>query len=128
MTVPETAGATLYAALPPRAQVHIQRTRKFDHDAAQAFDRGWTLDQLTQRITAGDYGTNPGGTIAWRLQDAAETDPPRDHKPGVLPFCSPECRDNAGWILDLETGLPTAKCPCRQREHGNLPQSQAASR
>jgi hypothetical protein len=28
------------------------------------------------------------------------------------PFCSPECRDNAGWLLDAD-GRPLGRCRCR---------------
>ena len=57
---PDVAGETLYAALPPRAQVHVARTKRLDYLAAHAFDRGWTIDQLVQRTTSGDLGVNPG--------------------------------------------------------------------
>lgn len=114
---PTDAGQILYAALPTRAQVHVTRTKRLDHLAAQAFDRGWTLDQLVTRTTAGDLGVNPGGVITSRLEWCAENPPPRRaRKPKARPFCSPDCAERGGWIEDSKTGLPTEKCPCRTGE------------
>lgn len=123
MTAPtdtDVAGQALYAALPTRAQVHVTRTKRLDHLAAEAFARGWTLDQLVTRLTTGDLGFSPGGTITHRLEQCAETAPPKTGSHGrIIPFCTPECRENGGWLLvtDFDSpryGYPTGdKCPCR---------------
>lgn len=116
MTAPtdtHTAGAVLHAALPVRAQIHITRTRKFDHDAAQAFARGWTVDVLADRISSGQLGDNPGGVITSRLEDCGRTDPPKEKQRGI-PFCSPDCAERRGWLED-DDGNIVGRCPCRTR-------------
>lgn len=119
-TDPAVAGATLHAALPVRAQVHVTRTKKFDHDAAAAFDHGWTLEQLVTRTTSGELGDNPGATITWRLEQCAENAPPSPAGTRGIPFCTPECRADAGWILAADTGLPARRCPCRTPQEASV--------
>jgi len=84
---------------------------------AAVTNHGWTPEQLAKECGR-DLGDTykPGGVITERLRKAA-THPPidRDHAPALgpkRPFCSPECRDNAGWVLD-DDRHPIRRCDCR---------------
>ena len=103
------------AALPdgPRCQIHhTARVIALVHRAVR--DHGWTVDQLVTECTRDLRGiTNAGGLITFRLENAASGPPAAGSPLGrVVPFCSPECRDNAGWVLD-SGGMPASRCPCR---------------
>jgi hypothetical protein len=115
---PKTAGAVLFGALNSRAQIHVNRTARFDHLAAEAFNRGWHVDKLAHELIRGDLGNNPGGVITSRLQRFATTQPATGHSVGV-PFCTPRCKDNAGWILDPEDGQPVGRCECRTTQEND---------
>lgn len=99
-------------ALPPHARHHVNRTARLTalvHAAVR--DHGWTPQQLAQ-LCSHDLGSNPGGVITFRLERDAVRPPAAPAGPRRLPFCSPECKDNAGWILD-GNGRPINRCPCR---------------
>lgn len=101
-------------ALPGHAQRALHHTARITvlvHRAVR--DHGWTVQQLIDRCT-GDLGANPGGVITFRLEHCADNPPPLEHKSRRIPFCSPECRDNAGWVLD-DAGRPAERCTCRTR-------------
>lgn len=104
-------------ALPARIRRDLNRTEALVvliHTATR--DQGWTPTKLAERCAGGNTGTNPAGVVMYRLQHCATTPADTGHDaPARIPFCSPECRDNAGWVLD-EIGMPAKKCTCRTPE------------
>jgi hypothetical protein len=81
---------------------------------AAVINHGWTPRQLAQECgrDLADV-VNAGAVITDRLRRAATHGPVQ--RGGVVPkrpFCSPDCRDNQGWILDAER-RPLHRCQCR---------------
>jgi hypothetical protein len=117
MTAPDPVAAFVQA-LPPRLRRDLNRTAALVSDIHQATRRGWTTQQLIDATTNNHGGaTNHGGIIAHRLATrCALVDPSTGE--GIteldrrVPFCSDECRADAGWILN-DLGLPVDKCSCR---------------
>lgn len=104
--------------LPPHLQRWTRTGRITVAVSTATREHGWTLEQLAAECTRDTLGVvdNPGGLLTHRLEQCAEGPPTKGRPPGVgrkIAFCSPECSDNAGWILDPKTGLPAERCPCR---------------
>lgn len=99
-------------ALDPHTRATVHHTARITvlvHRAVR--EQGWTVPQLVQRCT-GNLGANPGGVITFRLEHCADNPPPLEQGARKVPFCSPECHENAGWVLD-SAGMPVKRCPCR---------------
>jgi hypothetical protein len=119
VTAPNPAGE-FRAKLPRRFRDSLSNNQLIAAVIAAAIrDHGWTVDQLVAECTrdVADDVVNLGGLVTHRLRQAAQHPPVgSDHHAtsrAKQPFCSPECRDNAGWLLDPQTQLPTGRCPCR---------------
>jgi hypothetical protein len=104
-------------ALPANARTALHRTETvvaMVHAAIR--EHGWTAQQL-----AAECGrdltdvANAGGLVTHRLRHAAGNPPAQRASFGAKrPFCTDECRQNAGWLLDPDTLLPLRPCPCRK--------------
>jgi hypothetical protein len=117
VTAPEPTADPVWAfihALPPHLSRHLNRTQRLVALIHVAAGHGWTTKQLVAEASRDQAGVvNAGALIMHRLERCAETPPPTPGQLRVLPFCSPECRDNAGWVLDA-AGMPAKKCACRR--------------
>jgi hypothetical protein len=120
MTAPEQeqtrdAVAEFRAALTPRVRDqlhHTARVAALAHRAVHTW--GWTPDSLAKECMRDHNGAiNPAGIVMHRLEHCAETGPPGAKSDVRRAFCSPECRENAGMLLDSVTLLPIGKCACR---------------
>lgn len=85
---------------------------------AAVTNHGWTPKHLAEECSR-DLGdvVNAGAVITERLRKAA-AHPPVGARAAFgpkLPFCSPDCRDNQGWVLDDDRN-PVDRCPCRTQE------------
>lgn len=96
-----------------RHQLHdTQRVTVLVHRAVNT--HGWTAKTLAAECMRDHNGAiNPAGIVMHRLGWAAENAPAGQKSARAVPFCSAECRDNSGLILDPDTLLPTGKCSCR---------------
>lgn len=91
---------------------------------AAVTNHGWTPKHLAAECSRDLEGVvNAGAVITDRLRRAA-THPPVAHAaPTFGParaFCSTECRDNAGWVLDDDRN-PVRRCPCRTIQEVAIP-------
>lgn len=111
--------AQFVRALPVKMRARFNVTATVVSDIHKATARGWTTAQLID-VTTNNHGgaVNVGGIIAHRLHEkCAPNEAPTAVGVTALrrPFCSPECKDNAGWVLDQQ-GTPLRRCPCRTME------------
>lgn len=103
------------AALQPhaRGQLHITQTVSGMVHAAVR-DHGWPVRLLAAECSRDLDGViNAGAVITHRLRHAAGNPPPTAPAATglpVIPLCG-ECED--GFLLDPESLLPVARCPCR---------------
>lgn len=86
---------------------------------AAVTNHGWTPKQLAEECGRDLADViNAGAVVTDRLRKAATHPPVGPRAPGLgptRPFCSPECRENAGWVLDSDRN-PTHRCTCRTTE------------
>lgn len=109
--------AAFRQALPPRVRDQLHHTARVTVLAYRAVNtHGWTPEQLAAECTRDTvHVINAAAVLMHRLEWCADHPPAKDSTPRRVPFCSPECRDNGGMILDPETRLPLRKCECRTR-------------
>ena len=116
MTAPDELDPlhTFLRALPATSSRQLNRTtRLYTLVNTAVRDHGWTPRQLADHCARNHAGAvNHGAIVMHRLEDAATRGPLIDDGAKVIPFCSPQCRDNQGWITD-DTGRLLRKCPCR---------------
>lgn len=102
--------------LPPRVNRQLRDTIRVAILVNRAVHTmGWDVEALAAECVR-DHDPkvrNPAGIVMHRLEWCAENEPPDRHRPKVLPFCSPDCRERGGLIEDPKTGLPVGKCECR---------------
>lgn len=121
MTAPDVDPIREFAyALPAAVRAHLNRTQTIValiHAAIR--DQDWTPQQLAAECARDLVGaTNPGAIITDRLRKATQRPPAVQPAPAFgppIPFCSDDCRDNAGWVIDQDTGALIGRCPCRTR-------------
>ena len=107
---------TFLQALPADLQRQLHQTAELVDNVHTAITaHGWTPTGLAHEAARNHAGANnPAALVIHRLRIAATRPPPRHAATGppIVPFCSEECRNNAGWRLDHD-GRPVDKCPCR---------------
>lgn len=106
--------AAFLEALPAGIRQRVNRTDRFVALVHRAVNNGWTAKQLAAECTRSTTGVlNAAGLVAWRLEQAADHGPTTPSGQRRIPFCTPQCRDNAGWIED-DDGNPVRRCECRK--------------
>lgn len=83
---------------------------------AAVTNHAWKPAQLAAECARDlDGVVNAGAVITDRLRKAAAHPPIARATPSfglARPFCTDECRDNAGWVLDEDRNI-VGRCPCR---------------
>jgi len=115
MTQQLNAAETFIAEL-ATAGVQMRLTSAVGYNLNRAItEHGWTIPQLVTECTRDlDTAANVAAVITDRIRIAATVAPakPKAKISKGLPFCTDECRDNAGWILNAD-GQITGRCTCR---------------
>ena len=115
MTAPDPDVDAFFAALPAEFET-VRPTNALRYNIRVALrEKGWTVAQLVHEAQRDhNTGRNPAAIIHDRMKIAATINPPgtQTAKRKGIPFCSDECRQNAGWVLNAD-GLPDHRCPCR---------------
>jgi hypothetical protein len=118
MTAPETVDPVREwrELLPTNVRRQLHDTARATVLVARSIRvHGWTPATLAAECMRQHNGAvNPAGIVMHRLEWCADNPPVQPSGARRVPFCSPECRDNAGWILDPETLLPARPCNCRK--------------
>lgn len=99
--------------LPYYANSGLHQTQRLAGLLYRAIQRGWTPATLARECGRDLAGVaNAAAVVMWRLEQAADHDPPaKGASRARMPLCG-ECED--GWLVDPKTRLPVKRCDCRK--------------